>query len=150
MRLCDRLLESAFSESEEELEFEFEDVVDFGGDGFSDSVDICLIALRVRRTGAVLSTLFGSWLVRLGIVKAQLSHGEALFRSFSSYVRRKLESRLLLFDAPDNMATRGLSGGVVATSEAAEFVLATPLITTSPVVDLELALGRRELDSSSS
>lgn len=118
-----------------------------------------------------------SSLVFLGSVSAQFSHGIALFLSFSSYVFRKLESRLWFERCPPcNTATLGLSGGVSIAdcvvwdleawlcsaarcapfdrSEELELVL-LPLLTmpASPSEgfrDRELVLGRRVLRVSSS
>jgi hypothetical protein len=77
------LREIAFSESEEVLE-SFEEA-DLGGDGFSTTIDILLNGLLVRRIGPLLSILPGdASFVFFGSVRAQLSHGIALFLSFSS------------------------------------------------------------------
>ena len=88
----------AVSESEglDELE------ADFGGDGSSSGSmvrETRSYGLRVRRMGPLLSILFveNPSFVFFGRVRAQFSHGIALFLSFSSYVFRKLESRLWLF-----------------------------------------------------
>jgi hypothetical protein len=76
------LLEIAFSESEDEVELSEE--ADFGGDGFC--TEILLYGLRVLRIGPLLSNLskFAPSFVFRGSVKAQFSHGMALFLSFSS------------------------------------------------------------------
>jgi hypothetical protein len=88
---CERDLEViAVSESEEEAE-------DLGGDNSSIATETRSYGFRVRRIGPLLSILpfdCASSLVFLGSVRAQFSHGIALFLSFSSYVFRKLESRL--------------------------------------------------------
>jgi hypothetical protein len=79
------------------------DGVDFG-DISSKQFEIRSYAFRVRRIGPPLSNfplavglpdvpLVFSSIVFLGSVRAQFSHGIALFLSFSSYVFRKLESR---------------------------------------------------------
>jgi hypothetical protein len=80
----------AASESEEEAE-------DLGGDNSSIGQETLSYGFRVRKIGPLLSILpldCASSLVFLGSVSAQFSHGMALFLSFSSYVLRKLESRL--------------------------------------------------------
>jgi hypothetical protein len=151
----------AFSESDEDVEEDAFEEADFGGEGFSERMDILLNGLRVRRTGPLLSTLLGGTsLVFFGSVKAQFSHGIALFLSFSSYVLLKLESRLWLFDVPCNAATLGLSGGVSivgigtlsgsALSDDVELVLLTPLRIASPAFsERELVLWRLVAGSSS-
>lgn len=78
------------SESEEEAE-------DLGGDSSSIGTVTRSYGFRVRRIGPLLSILLldcASSLVFLGSVSAQFSQAIALFLSFSSYVFRKLESRL--------------------------------------------------------
>lgn len=95
---------------------------DFGGDGASPAKLTRSYALRVRRTGPPLSAFLdcpvgvvGSCsFVFLGRVRAQFSHGMARFRSFSSYVFLKLESRRCKFESWPLCKARilGLSGGV--------------------------------------
>ena len=92
---------TAVSESPESDESE--EFVDFGGESCSVGIGVATRSkgLRVRRIGPLLSILpydpceFAvSSSLFLGNVRAQFSHGIALFLSFSSYVLRKLESRL--------------------------------------------------------
>ena len=96
-----------------------------GGEGCSAGTDFATISkgLRVRRIGRLLSILplscefEASSSLFFGSVRAQFSHGIALFLSFSSYVFRKLESRRWMFGLLKvcpacNVAARGLSGGV--------------------------------------
>ena len=91
---------TAVSESPESDESE--EFVDFGGESCSDGMGIATRSkgLRVRRIGPLLSILpcdpceLAVSSLFLGNVRAQFSHGIALFLSFSSYVLRKLESRL--------------------------------------------------------
>ena len=82
VRLCVDLLETAFSDSEE-LEHS-----DFGGEGCSTETETRSYILRVRRIGPLISLYVGdesSFVLFLGgSVSAQLSHGIALFLSFSS------------------------------------------------------------------
>lgn len=112
---------TAASESPESEELE--ELVDFGGESSSVGTGTATrsYGLRVRRTGPLLSILLldpcefvEPSSLFFGNVRAQFSHGIALFLSFSSYVLRKLESRRFLF-APCSICkavTLGLSGGV--------------------------------------
>ena len=97
------------------------EVSDFGGDGSSGGDTIRSYGFRVRRTGLFVFSglpctpgVVGSSFVFLGSVKAQFSHGIARFLSFSSYVFRKLESRLwsLIASLCCVVMVCGLAGGV--------------------------------------
>lgn len=147
------MLEIAISESEEVEELE-ESVL--GGEGAL----IRSYGLRVRRIGPLLSILFvaGLSFVCFGRVSAQFSHGIALFLSFSSYVLRKLESRLELPPcAPCNATTLGDSGGVSIAEEGFWRTVKSPLtrgtseefelvLIEGRVIDARLSAGFRDLE----
>lgn len=112
---------TAVSESPESEELE--ELVDFGGESSSVGTGTATrsYGLRVRRIGPLLSILLfdpcefvESSSLFFGNVRAQFSHGMALFLSLSSYVLRKLESPRCLFVLCSicKATTRGLSGGV--------------------------------------